>query len=102
MQVDRVTFDKPRPYTSPGYQFVWWFDPIFGQLVPIGQLRGEFTAQATFRIRGHWNSALEIPYHVNQQYGFTVPEPIVQRMKNAGAGEWAEVFVYQTQDMQAR
>jgi hypothetical protein len=102
MQVDRAPFDAPRTYTSQGYQIVWWFDPLFGQIVPVGQLRGDFTAQATFRIRGMWISALEIPYHVNQEYGFTVPDPILQRMRSAGVGEWAEVFVYQTEDMQPK
>ena len=102
MQVEREAFSPPRPYTSPGYQVVWWFDPVFGSTVPIGQIRGEFPVQATFRIRGMWIGALEIPYHVNQQFGFAVPEPILQRMRNAGVGEWAEVFVYQTQDIQPK
>ncbi len=102
IQTDRTPLDKPRPYVSPAYQVVWWFDPLFGQIVPIGQLRGEFAVQATFRIRGEWLGALELPYHVNQQYGFTVPDAIVKRMKNAGVGEWAEVFIYQTQDIQPK
>jgi hypothetical protein len=102
IQVDRTPLDPHRTYVSPAYQIVWWFDPIFGQIVPIGQLRGEFTVQATFRIRGQWIGALELPYHLNQQYGFTVPEAIVKRMKDAGIGEWAEVFVYQTQDIQPK
>lgn len=102
MQVERSAFDKPRTYNSPGYQVVWWFDPLFGAMVPIGQLRGDFPVQATFRIRGMWLGALEIPYHVNQQFGFNAPEPILKRMQNAGAGEWAEVFIYQTQDIQPK
>ena len=93
MQIERVPFDAPRAYVSPGYQIVWWFDPIFGQIVPIGELRGEFTVQATFRLKGQWIGALELPYHVNQQYGITVPDPILKRMQQAGKGERAEVFM---------
>ena len=99
MQVDRTPFDAPRTFVSSGSEIVWWFDPLFGQLVPIGEIRGEFVAQAGFRIKGQWIGALEIPYQVNQAYGIVVPEPIMQRMQNAGKGEWAEVFVYQTGDI---
>jgi hypothetical protein len=98
MQVERTPFDA-RPYTSPNYQIVWWFDPIFGQILPIGQLRGDFTVQATFRIKGHWVTALEIPYHINQEYDIVVPDAILQRMRDAGKTEWAEVFIYQTNDV---
>jgi hypothetical protein len=99
MQVDRAPFDAPRSFVSSGSEIVWWFDPLFGQLVPIGEIRGEFVAQASFRIKGQWIGALEIPYNVNQAYGIVVPEPVVQRMRNAGKGEWAEVFIYQTGDV---
>jgi hypothetical protein len=75
---------------------------LYGQLVPIGEIRGEFVAQASFRIKGQWIGALEIPYQVNQAYGIVVPDPILQRMRNAGKGEWAEVFVYQTGDVSQR
>lgn len=102
MQVDRAPFDAPRTFVSSGSEIVWWFDPLFGQLVPIGEIRGEFVAQAGFRIKGQWIGALEIPYQVNQAYGIVVPEPILQRMQNAGKGEWAEVFVYQTGDITQR
>ena len=102
MQVDRAPFGQTRNYFSPGYQVVWWFDPVFGQILPIGQLQGEFAAQATFRIRGQWIQALEIPYLINQQYGITVPPPILKRMQDAGKTEWVDVFVYLTQDMEPR
>ncbi len=98
MQVERATFD-PQVYTTPGYQIVWWFDPVYGQIVPLGQLRGDFTVQATFRIKGSWLNALEMPYHINQEYEIVVPEAILQRMRDAGKTEWAEVFIYQTNDV---
>lgn len=98
MQIERATFD-PQPYTTPGYQIVWWFDPVYGQIVPIGQLRGDFSVQATFRIKGNWLTALEMPYHINQEYDIVVPEAILQRMRDAGKTEWAEVFIYQTNDV---
>jgi hypothetical protein len=102
MQVDRAPFEAPRTFVSSGSEIVWWFDPLYGQLVPIGEIRGEFVAQASFRIKGQWIGALEIPYQVNQAYGIVVPDPILQRMRNAGKGEWAEVFVYQTGDVSQR
>ena len=102
MQVQREPFDAPRTFVSPGFQVVWWFDPLFGQIVPIGELRGEFVAQARFRIKGQWIGALELPYNVNQMYEITVPDPILKRMQAAGKGEWAEVFIYQTKDIQEK
>lgn len=98
MQVERATFD-PQAYTTTSYQIVWWFDPVYGQIVPLGQLRGDFTVQATFRIKGNWLTAVEMPYHINQEYDIVVPEAILQRMRDAGKTEWAEVFIYQTNDV---
>lgn len=99
-QVERQVFPASRNYVSPSAQIVWWFDPLFSEYLPIGELRGEFGVQATFRIRGKWVEALEIPYNItNSQYGITVPTAIIQRMQNAGITEWAEVFVYKTQDI---
>ncbi len=102
MQADRQTFEPHRQYVSPSYQIVWWFDPIFGQILPIGELRGDFEVQATFRLAGQWIEALEVPYHVNQQYDITVPPSILQRMQKAGRGEWADVFIYQTRDIRPK
>ncbi len=95
-----MVLPAPQNYVSPAYQLVWWFDPLFGEYIPLGELRGEFTVQATFRIKGRWVQALELPYNVAaKQYGITVPAAIVERMKQAGVGEWAEVFVYKTADV---
>ncbi len=99
LQEDRTVFDSPRQYVSTGSHIVWWFDPLFGQFLPIGEVQGVFLAQATFNLRGQWVQALEMPYHVNQDYEIEVPPAILQRMRNAGVGEWAEVFVYKTRDM---
>jgi len=102
MQVDRAPFDAPRTYVSPSYQLVWWFDPIFGQLVPLGEAHGDIPVQATFRIKGQWVNALEIPYHINQDFDFKLPDPVLKRMQAAGTGEWREVFIYQTRDIQPK
>jgi hypothetical protein len=101
MQVERVPFE-PTPYVSSGWEMVWWYDPLFGQFLPIGQVRGEFTVQARFRVKGQWVTALEMPYHVGQQYDITVPDAILQRMRDAGKGEWAEVFVFETNDVRPK
>lgn len=102
LQVDRTPFEAPRTFVSPSYQIVWWFDPIYGQFVPLGEIHGDFPVQATFRIKGQWVVALEVPYHINQDYDFKLPDPILKRMQAAGSGEWREVFVYQTRDIQPK
>ncbi len=102
-QVERVVLPAPRNYVSPGYQIVYWFDPVFGSYLPIGELHGEFTVQATFRIKGEWITSLELPFNITtKEYGITVPDAIVQRMKNAGVTEWAEVFIRKTSDIQPK
>ena len=101
MQVERTPFE-PASFVSSGWETVWWYDPLFGQLLPVGQLRGEFTVQARFRIKGQWISALEMPYNVGKQYDITVPDAILKRMQDAGKGDWAEVFVYETNDIQPK
>ena len=99
MQVERTVFDQHRTFVSTGSHTVWWFDPVFGQFLPLGEVQGAFTVQAIFRINGMCVEALEMPYHVNQQYNIAIPPAILQRMRDAGVGEWTEVFVYRTRDM---
>ncbi len=99
MQEERTVFEGHRTFVSTGSHTVWWFDPIFGQFLPLGEVQGAFTVQARFRLKGQWIEALELPYHVNQQYNIDIPPVILERMRNAGVGEWTEVFVYRTRDM---
>lgn len=94
IQLNRTPFESVRTYTTSTSQTVWWYDPRFGQNVRLGEINGDFPVQATFRFRGQEVSALEVPYEVNQSFGFTLPEAILNRMQDAGVGAWAETFVY--------
>lgn len=94
IQLDRQAFESVRTYTTSTSQTLWWYDPRFGQNVRLGEVNGDFPVQATFRFRGQEVSAFEIPYEVNNSFGFTLPEAILNRMRDAGVGPWAETFMY--------
>lgn len=102
VQVNRTPLAAVQTYTTPSKQLLWWYDPVFGQPVKLGEIQGDFPVQATFRFRGQEVEALEIPYQVNQSFGIALPSAIVERIRRAGGGEWVEAFVYQTDDMRAR
>lgn len=94
IQLDRQAFESVRTYTTSTSQTLWWYDPRFGQNVRLGDVSGDFPVQATFRFRGQEVSAFEVPYEVNNSFGFTLPEAILNRMREAGVGPWAETFMY--------
>ncbi len=102
VQVNRAPLASVQTYTTPSKQLLWWYDPMFGQPVKLGEIQGDFPVQATFRFRGQEVEALEIPYQVNQSFGITLPAAVVERIKRAGAGEWIEAFVYKTDDIRPR
>lgn len=102
VQVNRAPLEAVQTYTTPSKQLLWWYDPVFGQPVKLGEIQGDFPVQATFRFRGQEVEALEIPYQVNQSFGITLPSAIVERIKRAGGGEWIEAFVYKTDDIRPR
>lgn len=102
VQVDRRPFGGVQTYITPSKQILWWYDPIFGRAVKLGEIQGDFPVQATFRFRGQEVDALEVPYQVNQSFGITLPPTIVDEIKKAGSGEWVETFVYQTSDIRPK
>lgn len=102
IQLDRTPFDTVRTYTTSTSQTLWWYDPRFGQNVRLGDISGDFPVQATFRFRGQEISAFEVPYEVNKSFGFTLPDAILNRMRDAGVGDWAETFVYESPVIQAK
>lgn len=102
VQINRTVLDGVQTYTTPSKQLLWWYDPVFGQPVKLGEIQGDFQVQATFRFRGQEVEALEVPYQVNQSFGITLPSAIVQRIQRAGGGEWIEAFVYKTDDIRPR
>jgi hypothetical protein len=103
VQVDRQPFaDGIQTWTTPSRQILWWYDPVFGRAVKLGEIQGDFPAQATFRFRGQEVDAVEIPYNVNQSFGITLPPAIQDQIRNAGYGEWIETFVYRTEDIRPK
>ncbi len=104
-QVERVPLNPHQTYVSPGYQIVYWFDPLFGSYIPLGESRGPFEVQATFRIKGESVTSLGIPFNKADpahNYGIAVPDALVQRMKNVNKDGWAEIFVRKTSDIQPK
>jgi hypothetical protein len=94
------TYGEPiRMYQTTGWHWLWWYDPIYGQPVALGQITGEFPVQATFRFRGQLVDGLEVPYEINNSFGIALPDAIVARMRAAGYTDRVEAFVYQTNDM---
>lgn len=102
IQLDRTPFDAVRTFTTSTSQTLWWYDPRFGQNVRLGEINNDFPVQATFRFRGQEVGALEVPYEVNNSFGFTLPDAILNRMREAGVGAWAETFVYDNPSIQPK
>lgn len=101
-QKDRQPFDEFRPYTTTGSD-LWWYDPVNQQHVVLGNFSGPFEAQATFKLANNGKEALEVPYHVNQSYGITaISSALLQRIQDAGYGEWIETYIIITPDVQPR
>ncbi len=91
-QVDRQIFDGLQRYVTSGSD-LWWFDPVNQQHLRLGSFRGEFAAQARFRL-ADYGEALEVPYQVNQRYGITALSPaVLDRIAAAGYDEWIETYV---------
>lgn len=102
VQVDRQPFGQIQTWTTPSRQILWWYDPVHGRAVKLGEIQGDFPVQATFRFRGQEVEALEVPYQVNQSFGITVPPAVLEQIRNAGYGEWIEAFVYRTEDIRPK
>ena len=86
-------------YIAPSKHWLWWYDPIYGQSLALGQFEGPFEVQATFRFRGQIVHGLEVPYEINRTLGIVIPEAIVTRMRAAGYDQVVEAFVYRTDDI---
>jgi hypothetical protein len=101
-QVDREPFGATRTYMTNGSE-LWWYDPVQQQHVILGTFSGPFEAQARFTLRGQGVPALEVPYQVNNRYGLTSLSPaLVQRIADAGYGEWIETYVIDGPGVQPR
>jgi hypothetical protein len=97
-QLDRQVFDQQRLYIANNDVALLWYDPVTGQSLEIGTIRGEFPAQAQFILRNDRRPALEVPYRINQDFGLTaISEAVRARMKAAGYTESVEAYIEQTE-----
>lgn len=96
-QLNRQVFDQQRLYIANNDVTLLWYDPMTGQSLMIGTIRGEFPAQAQFTLRSDRRPALEVPYRINQDFGLTaISEAVRARMKAAGYSESVEAYIEQT------
>jgi hypothetical protein len=97
-QLERQPFDQQRLYIANTNVALFWYDPMTGQSLEIGTIRGEFPAQAQFILRYDRRPALEVPYRINQDFGLTaISEAVRARMKAAGYTDSVEAYVEQTE-----
>lgn len=97
-QLDRRVFEGQIIYIANDNVPLLWYDPLTGQSLEIGTLRGEFPAQAQFVERSNQRPALEVPYRINQDFGLTaISEAIRERMRAAGYSESVEAYVELTE-----
>jgi hypothetical protein len=102
-QQDRKVNDPPRIYVARNANTLWWYDPLTSQSVQIGTISGEFPVQAEFILRGTQQTALEVPYRINNDFGLTaISEAVRERMKAAGYSQSVEAYVLQAADIQPK
>jgi hypothetical protein len=97
-QIDRQAFGQQRLYIANNDVDLLWYDPITGQSLEIGTIRGEFPVQAQFILRNDRRPALEVPYRINQDFGLTaISEAVRARMKAAGYTASVEAYIEQSE-----
>jgi hypothetical protein len=97
-QLERQPFDQQHLYIANTNVALLWYDPMTGQSLEIGTIRGEFPAQAQFILRNDRRPALEVPYRINQDFGLTaISEAVRARMKAAGYTDSVEAYIEQTE-----
>jgi hypothetical protein len=97
-ELDRQIFDPKRLYIANDNVALMWYDPLSGQSLTIGTIRGEFPVQAQFILRSNRRPALEVPYRINNDFGLTaISEAARARMKAAGYAESVEAYVEQSE-----
>jgi hypothetical protein len=93
-QQDREVLLPPRLYSIQSTATLNWYDPLTGQVLEIGTVRGLVPAQAIFVFRPVSQPAIEVPYRINNDFGLTsISSALVERMRQAGYQESVEAFV---------
>ncbi|MCS6841526.1 MAG: hypothetical protein NZ699_07070 [Roseiflexus sp.] len=101
-QLDRQVLNPPQIYRVVRRTSLFWFDPVTGQILEIGTVRGDIPVQARFRLRSTGEAALEVPYRINSDFGLTaISEAVRARMEAAGYTVSVEAFILETDAVQA-
>ncbi|WP_448542105.1 hypothetical protein [Roseiflexus sp.] len=101
-QIDRQVLDPPQFYRVTSHATLFWYDPMTGQILEIGTLRGDVPVQARFRLRSTGQAALEVLYRINNDFGLTaISEAVRSRMEAAGYTVSVEAFLLESDAVQA-
>ncbi|MGQ9829326.1 MAG: hypothetical protein ACUVSW_15820 [Roseiflexus sp.] len=101
-QIDRQVINPPQLYRVNGHATLFWYDPMTGQILEIGTVRGDVPVQARFRLRSTNQAALEVPYRINNDFGLTaISEAVRSRMEAAGYTVIVEAFLLESDAVQA-
>lgn len=93
-ELNREAFAEPRTYRANQPVPLFWFDPANEQIVEVGSVVGDFSAQAQFTLKSTNQPALEVLYRVNTDFGLTaISESLRDRMRKAYSGEQVEAYV---------
>jgi hypothetical protein len=93
-ELNREVLQPMRLYEARVATSLHWFDPLTGQVLEIGTVRGIVPAQALFVFRPTNAAAIEVPYRINNDFGLvSISDALVARMHQAGYSESVEAFV---------
>ncbi len=99
-QLERSDFPQELTFVAQRPVDLFWFDPISGQRLVIGQLIGAFPAQASFTLRATNQPALLVRYEIDRSFGLTAISPVLkQRMQAAGVGPTTDAYVILSTDI---
>lgn len=91
---NRSAYDTPQRLQALAPTPLLWLDPHNGQVLEIGYLNGEFFATAQLALASNGQSAYEVDYVINQDYGLTsISRALVTRMNDAGYAASVRAFV---------
>jgi hypothetical protein len=100
---DRQVIQPPQIYVATSLIPLMWYDPLTGQSLQIGTIIGEFPVQARFMLRTTHQSALEVPYRINNDFGLTsISDAVRERMQDAGYTQSVEAFAIKTDAVQPK
>lgn len=91
---NRTAYDTPQRFTTLAPTPLLWLDPRNGQVLEIGYLNGDFFATAQLVLASNNQSAYEVDYTINQDFGLTsISRALITRMNEAGYAASVRAFV---------